>query len=286
MYIKTCSLSSLHQLRRQPEANEVRDRASCLIMSGLPEERALNGQVLHGVVIHDCHRRAGPVSWASWIQSIISGFSALAARLGRPNPDRVRPRPVVVRCHSAPMWVAGARCVMAVMTSGHASGSQLMSASHQLRRRGGQSSRRSLIGCGRFQLPTSTGGMEMLCIGGRMIKPSRLYLLTVMHRSHQIGQLLLLVGAVPPQQVLLPPMGLGWPGQQLAQLVQLPQSLHLLHLPHVHGPAPRRGQHYMRVLSWSRSGLNSHKLDMHEIVQYFPEFNIALLNESRSASYI
>ena len=63
--------------------------------------------------------------------------------------------------------------------------------------------------------------------------------LPLMHRPRQSGRLPLLVGAAAPQQVVPPPpVGLGWLGQQPAQLVQPPQPLHLLHLLPLPAPAP------------------------------------------------
>ena len=41
----------------------------------------------------------------------------------------------------------------------------------------------------------------------------------------------------------------------------------------------------MRILSWNINSLNSHKLDMHDTVQYIEAFKAALLTETRSASY-
>ena len=41
----------------------------------------------------------------------------------------------------------------------------------------------------------------------------------------------------------------------------------------------------MRILSWNINGLNSHKVDMHDTIQYIETFDVALLTETRSASY-
>ena len=63
--------------------------------------------------------------------------------------------------------------------------------------------------------------------------------LPMMRSPHQSGQLLLLMEAATPQHMVpRPPVGLGWLGQQPAQLVQPPQPLHLLYLLPVPAPAP------------------------------------------------
>ena len=78
-------------LRRQLEANEVRDRAPCLMMFGLQEQHAADGQALHGAVTQELVQSAGP-------HGFTSSSVASAVRWGRPNPDRARPRPVLIRC--------------------------------------------------------------------------------------------------------------------------------------------------------------------------------------------
>ena len=91
-----------------------------------------------------------------------------------------------------------------------------------------------MIGCGRVQVPIPTGDMGTSCMIGKIVKPSHVYHLLVMHSPHQLACL----WEFAPEQVLPPPMGLGWPGQQPVQLVQPPQPLHLLHLPPVHALEP------------------------------------------------
>ena len=78
-------------LERQLEATEVRVRAPCLMMHGLSEEHAAEGQALHGAVTQRLVGSAGPHGFAS--STVVS-----ATRVGRPNPDRASPRPVLVRC--------------------------------------------------------------------------------------------------------------------------------------------------------------------------------------------
>ena len=78
-------------LERQLEATEVRERAPCLMMHGLSEEHAAEGQALHGAVTQRLVGSAGPHGFAS--STVVS-----ATRVGRPNPGRASPRPVLVRC--------------------------------------------------------------------------------------------------------------------------------------------------------------------------------------------
>lgn len=78
-------------LERQVEATEIRERAPCLMMHGLSEEHAAEGQALHGAVTQRLVGSAGPHGFAS--STVVS-----ATRVGRPNPDRASPRLVLVRC--------------------------------------------------------------------------------------------------------------------------------------------------------------------------------------------
>ena len=78
-------------LMRQLEANEIRERAPCLMMFGLPEEHAAEGQALYGAVTQRLVDSAGRHGFTS--SSVVS-----ATRVGRQTPDRASPRPVLVRC--------------------------------------------------------------------------------------------------------------------------------------------------------------------------------------------
>ena len=80
-------------LQQQLEANEIRERAPCLMMFGLAERHAMDGQALYGAVTQQLVDSAGPHGFTS--SSVIS-----ASRIGRHDPDRSTPRPVLVRCSS------------------------------------------------------------------------------------------------------------------------------------------------------------------------------------------
>ena len=138
-------------------------------------------------------------------------------------------------CISSLMWPASTRLFVAVRTCMRVTIDEYLTPP---RSGEGQSSRTSSTGCGRCLVPIPTEGMGTSFTNGRTIRLFRMCRAPMMRGPQQFCQLLLLVEAAAPQQAVAPPVGLGWLGQQLAQLVQPPQPLHLLHLLPVPAPAP------------------------------------------------
>lgn len=101
-----------NDLLRQLEANEIKERAPCLMMFNLPERHAAEGQALHGAVTQRLVDSAGRHGFNS--SSVVS-----ATRVGRQTPDRASPRPVLVRCSTVADKHQAFRGRQALRSAGH-----------------------------------------------------------------------------------------------------------------------------------------------------------------------
>ena len=118
-------------------------------MFGLPREHAADGQALHGTVTRALVQLAERHGFTS--QSVVA-----AVGLGRPNPDRARPRPaVLVRCsnvsdkHQAFHGRQDLRSCVRVTIDEYLTSAQMARRTEQ------QKEFDQLIGCSSFQVPTS-----------------------------------------------------------------------------------------------------------------------------------
>ena len=81
------------QTKSRVESIDIQDKATSIMIFGLPEEGAADGRALHRAVCDELvHAAEGHNFQADSVMAV--------SRLGKPNPDSDRPRPAVIRCQT------------------------------------------------------------------------------------------------------------------------------------------------------------------------------------------